>query len=97
MAEYVRWEMLEVFWEDSHQIHGWVSIEDADVTDDSSLSHRSVSYYLGSTERQMTICQGGKRDEAFVGRPDTQVHGVFTIPRSCIKSVRRLSHEASDA
>jgi hypothetical protein len=87
---YKRWDRLEIFWEDSHQIHGWITVEDADYKDDSSLHHQSLGYYIGETNKQFTICQSRKSDKGLAAVDDTHVNAVFSIPKSAIKRIRKI-------
>lgn len=89
-TNYERWQPVEIIWHDSHMIHGWTALDQADIDLEYSLEHRSIGYYLGETGRQITICQSSKTEKDFIKEPDTQVCGVFTVPKRAIVRIKKL-------
>lgn len=90
MGKYKKWDLIEVLWHDSYMVHGWTHVENVGLDEDISLDHRSVGYYLGETPRQITICQSSKANEDLIDEPETNVCGVFTIPKKAIVKVSEL-------
>ncbi len=90
-----RWDKVEIFWEDSHQIHGWVALSDSGFEEDNSLGHMTVGYYIGETPNQITVCQSKKSDAELDQSPDTAVNAVFSIPKVAIKRINKIgvNHE----
>lgn len=84
--------MVEIIWQDSHMIHGWTALNAADTDLEYSLEHRSIGYYIDETPKQLSIVQSSKTEEDFIKEDDTQVCGVFTIPKKAIVKIKRLSY-----
>lgn len=97
MSKYKKWDMLEITWHDSYMVHGWTHVENIGLDDDISLDHRSIGYYLGETPRQITICQSSKTNEELIYEPETNVCGVFTIPKRAIVKVNDLKLKGPEA
>jgi hypothetical protein len=85
-----KWDLVEIFWEDSYQMHGWVHLDDAEVDEDVSLGHQSVGYFIGETPKQITICQSKKSSKELDDAPETNVNAVFSIPKRAIISKRLI-------
>lgn len=89
MPKFKKWDRVEIFWEDSYQLHGWTALDEAGVEEDLSLGHQSLGYYLAETSKQITICQSKKSSKLLHDSPYTNVNGVFSIPKSCILRIVR--------
>lgn len=76
--------------------HGWVGLDESAYDEDFSLGHQSVGYYIGETPKQITICQSLKSHPELNKADDTNVCGVFTIPKRAIISKRKLPHRKAD-
>jgi hypothetical protein len=90
MDDLKRWDRIEVYWEDSYQMHGWVLLSDSEYKEDISLGHQSMGYFIGQTPKQITLCQSKKSSKLLDIHEDTNVNAVFSIPKSCIKKVRKV-------
>lgn len=87
---YKKWDRIEIFWEDSYQLHGWVHLDEAGVDEDESLGHQSIGYYVGETPKQITIVQSKKSSRLLHDAPETNVNATFSIPKSAISRVRKI-------
>jgi len=85
------WDLVEILWEDSYMVHGWTHLDETGYEEEASLGHQSVGYYIGETTKQITICQSLKSDKDLNSQPETNVCGVFTIPKRAIISKRKLT------
>lgn len=70
---------IEVVWDDSwSRDEAW---SDVHALPDDYAPIRTVGFLLKSTERWYVICQGFDTEEP------NKVHGVFYIPKPCVKEV----------
>lgn len=72
---------IEVDWEDSGSAGGWESRKDSAKKD--VLLCRSIGYVIRSDEKCIILSQS----QCAVG---DRVSDTITIPRACVKRVRRL-------
>lgn len=89
-APFQKWDRLEIHWEDSYRTHGWLPLEEAMTEEDYCLDHRTIGYFVGETDRQISVCQSSKTDERLISEPDTQVDAVMHIPKAAITLIVRL-------
>lgn len=94
MSKFKRWDIVEIEWEDSYQLHGWTTLEESGYWDDISLGHTSIGYYIGETKKQISICQSRKTDPELIKSEITNVNALFHIPKSCIKRVKKIEAQA---
>jgi len=77
--------LVEVLWEDSEQGADWGKLEDI-LTDQGSLSCRSVGYVVADKEDRIILASSITADETY----EEHVSHYIIIPKSCIKSVKEL-------
>lgn len=87
---YKKWDRIEIFWEDSYQMHGWVHLDEAGIDEDVSLGHQSIGYFAGETDKQITIVQSKKSSKELDQAPETNVNATFSIPKRAIIKVRKV-------
>jgi len=92
MPKFKKWDLIEINWVDSYMMHGWTPLNDSEIDVDHSLDHRSIGYYVGETNRQISIVQSSKTFEDFISESETQVCGIFTIPKKAITKIRKLTY-----
>lgn len=79
---YKKNEIVEIEWEDSSCHHGWRSNEVLDRDNDVEQC-RTVGYFYRETKR-------GIRLSAAIDNNDQERSDTWTVPKSCIRKVRRL-------
>lgn len=92
MIKFKKWDRIEVFWEDSYQMHGWTSLNESGYEEDVSLGHQTIGYFIAETPKQITVCQSKKSDKDLDQSEYTNVNAVFSIPKRAILSVKKVTH-----
>lgn len=86
-----KWDLLEVTWEDSYHQSGWRPLYDVPVDDVASLEQQSIGYYIGESNRTLTIAQSAKASKELRSQDDTFVDACLTIPKRAVLKMHKLS------
>ena len=81
-----QFDILEIIWMDSlSDENKWERLQDYDFDYlRTNLTHRSVGYLMGDNNDAITLVQSVRENKIFG-------LGVITIPKGCIKKIRKIS------